>query len=378
MTRLYACGVVRVPTRRPKIARLTRRGDVDRLIKAARYRDYVRDVDGRAVDVAGSVRHDAMVALATFDDPRISEVAIEALDDDQLDVRRAAIFAIRSRADLHAAPGLVEHLGAWDAPQLQLLRDDALDALMEMKHAPLAEPLAHVLSNSHVELTPDGAELQTLGALVAQQDGDEVAARVAAALVDQMAARAEAGRLDATLAVLTALGGAAIEPLVMALDHDRSRPYAALALGRIRSPHAVDSLIYVLADSSRPGRAEAAWALGEVRDPRAITLLFQATVDPDYEVRAAAVTALERFGATAVVLGVAAIINQSASALRPDDKLTEASFNGAGLPPGSAQPTEEHAAQPAEEPPAPDPEPPPRQDEGLVGRLRRMRLRGSR
>jgi hypothetical protein len=179
--------------------------------------------------------------------------------------------------------------------------------------------------------------------------------------------------------VLGALGEPAVEPLLMHLDHERGRPYAALALGRIRSPRAVDALIYVLADSNRPGRAEAAWALGEVRDPRAITLLFQATVDPDYEVRAAAVAALERFGATAVVLGVAAIIDQSG--FRSGDKLAEPPYNGAGLPPPTHDPEpveEQRERQEPSEHSAPPPVRPVPDPGGLVGWLRRMRPRDPR
>jgi HEAT repeat protein len=327
---------VRVPTpsSRPKVARLTRRRDIDRLIKAARYRDFVRDVDGRAVDVAASVRHDAIIALASFDDPRITEVAIEALDDEHSEVRRAAIFAIRCRKDLDAARQLAERVPSWISPDLISARSDALDALLELDDPSVAEPLAIALAHSPFDPPADTADLQTLEALVMQDGGRDVAAGTAASLADQIAAGAEAGRLEAMVGVLAALGEGAVEPLVHSLDDDRTRPYAARALGRIRSPQAVDPLIDVLADTHRPGRADAAWGLGEIQDPRAIMLLFRATVDPDYAVRSAAVAALERFGATAVVVGVAAIFGGSGATLRPDPELPGAEFGPPPLPVG--------------------------------------------
>lgn len=74
------------------------------------------------------------------------------------------------------------------------------------------------------------------------------------------------------------------------------RQAAAIALGKIGDPRAVESLITALADPIFVVRGNAARALGELSDPRAIDPLITALADPKFFVRGSAARALGRTG----------------------------------------------------------------------------------
>ena len=128
--------------------------------------------------------------------------------------------------------------------------------------------------------------------------------------------------------ILVAFGGAAVEPLLAALDspdnvnasvwagqilgkigdrravaplidrlHDRServRMSAASALGDIRDSRAVKPLInLILRDPVAPVRAQSAAALGRIGDSEALPLLVQSLGDPEYWMRFRALEAIE-------------------------------------------------------------------------------------
>lgn len=68
---------------------------------------------------------------------------------------------------------------------------------------------------------------------------------------------------------------------------------AALALGRIKDPHAIDPLIAALQDKDSAVRGTAAQGLGEIQDGRAWKPLNAALNDPDSNVREMAAAALK-------------------------------------------------------------------------------------
>lgn len=74
------------------------------------------------------------------------------------------------------------------------------------------------------------------------------------------------------------------------------RGSAALQLGFIKDPSAVEPLIAVLKDADAGVRSSAAEALGEIRDRRAVNPLIAVLKDPDWDVREQAAGALGEIG----------------------------------------------------------------------------------
>jgi len=74
------------------------------------------------------------------------------------------------------------------------------------------------------------------------------------------------------------------------------RRRAAFAIGLMRDPWAVSSLVESLKDEDAEARRGAAWSLGIIGDTRAVEFLLQSMKDTDCEVRAFAAEALGRIG----------------------------------------------------------------------------------
>jgi HEAT repeat protein len=83
---------------------------------------------------------------------------------------------------------------------------------------------------------------------------------------------------------------------------------AAYVLGRIGDPGTVGPLVKALRHPDARVRGESAAALAELRDPGAVNSLLDATGDAAHSVRAQAGAALDRMGTTAVIFGVAALL----------------------------------------------------------------------
>jgi HEAT repeat protein len=95
------------------------------------------------------------------------------------------------------------------------------------------------------------------------------------------------------------LGGErAVRALMMAVQNDNEdlivRGRAALMLGKLGDPRAVDPLIRALDAPGHQTPLYAAEALGKLGDPRAIEALRQLAVNGRDKVRAAALAALEK------------------------------------------------------------------------------------
>jgi len=101
-------------------------------------------------------------------------------------------------------------------------------------------------------------------------------------------------RMEAAVALGNIGDPRAVEPLIRALgDKDwRVRMEAAVALGNIGDPRAVEPLIQALGDKSGSVRRVAARALGEIGDPRAVEPLTRALRDENQYVRRVAAGAL--------------------------------------------------------------------------------------
>jgi HEAT repeat protein len=90
-----------------------------------------------------------------------------------------------------------------------------------------------------------------------------------------------------------------VEGLRICLSHRHNvtvRRKAAFALGQMRDPWALRSLIKCLNDKDAEVRRGAAWSLGIIGDTRAVEPLLEALKNTDCEVRVFAAEALGRIG----------------------------------------------------------------------------------
>lgn len=102
---------------------------------------------------------------------------------------------------------------------------------------------------------------------------------------------------------LVKVGGAAVEPLLLALEDSNPnvRAGAARALGKIGDPRALDALIACLReDTSAEVRKSAVWAL-HMGDVRSVMPLIEALHDRDEWVRFGATIVLAKIGSPAVL-----------------------------------------------------------------------------
>ena len=76
---------------------------------------------------------------------------------------------------------------------------------------------------------------------------------------------------------------AVVGPLVPSVPV-AARENAALALGLIENPQAIDALVAALQDDAELVRARSAWALGMIEDSSAVEALTEALEEEDAEV----------------------------------------------------------------------------------------------
>ncbi|TVR24543.1 MAG: HEAT repeat domain-containing protein [Anaerolineaceae bacterium] len=97
-------------------------------------------------------------------------------------------------------------------------------------------------------------------------------------------------------------GDQALRALMMAVQNDYEdlivRGRAAMMLGKLRDPRAVDPLIRALNAPGHQTPLQAAQALGKIGDPRAIEPLLMLAANGRDKTREAALEALDRLGYT--------------------------------------------------------------------------------
>jgi HEAT repeat protein len=117
---------------------------------------------------------------------------------------------------------------------------------------------------------------------------------------------------------LSKIGALAVEPLIAALkDQDPLVRRAAIkALGEINDPRGVEPLIAALKDSSDEARQLAASALGDSRDPRAVEPLIAALKDANAWVRLDAASSLGEIKDPRAVEPLKAALNDTDQSVR--------------------------------------------------------------
>jgi HEAT repeat protein len=224
-----------------------------------------------------ALREDAATLLGEFGDPRAVTPLIEALHDEDRAVREAATGALRKIGSA-AVPALIAALQDLNGN----VQEIAVAVLKDLPDPRAADPLIGCLTNKNWIVRMHAAK----GLGIA---GD---ARAIAQLVPLLIDPVKAVRVDATDA-LVRIGRPALATLLAALRHHEwvLRLHACEALGKIGAEEAVEPLCQVLLhDRDMAVRQDAAKALGGIGSSGALEALTAATRDRD--VRSFAVEAL--------------------------------------------------------------------------------------
>jgi HEAT repeat protein/beta-lactamase regulating signal transducer with metallopeptidase domain len=186
---------------------------------------------------------------------------------------RRASSSDKRLADPRAIAALTEALKDVDVE----VREAALTALIQLRHADIYEPLVAALADA-------SDDIRELAAMGLGRLGD---LRSLEALAKALDDRSASVREQAIFALGRLKDKRSAAPLARALKDESPsvREQAAFALGQLRDPGSLDALAAALQDSSADVREMAAFALGQMRDSRAVRPLISALKDSNADVR---------------------------------------------------------------------------------------------
>ncbi|MFO0775439.1 MAG: HEAT repeat domain-containing protein [Nitrospiraceae bacterium] len=248
-----------------------------------------------------AIREEAATALGTLRDARAVGPLVRVLGDADRSVRQAASAALVSLGEA-SVPSLVACAGQSDVG----IQETAFAILADIADARAVPVLLLALKSLNWIVRSHAAK--ALGRIGA--------ADTVSALLPLLQDKVKAVRVEAGLA-LARLGPAAVADLVEALSHHEwlVRLHAVEALGKMKSPDAVEPLLYVLFnDSDTAVREDAVRALGEIADRRATEFLLKVVKEPG--LRPLAIEALGLIGDPSAV---AALIPIARGEARPED-----------------------------------------------------------
>jgi HEAT repeat protein len=290
-----------VGERKPNIKSLVRREDVDGLLEAATYRELASGSEGTVHDLGIPVRADAILALGTLAPERGEQAITAALRDPADRVRCEAVRVLHALREVGVLTQAVQWL-----PQKGHSRKLAFQAIMDLRELVRPSAVADALVHRDDDdlLHEDDTEV-----LLALLEGERVQATDELVEVLVQALGDERGIVvDRAAELLTRLAPGSTDALVDELRAGPNPAEAAYILGRIGDPRTLNQLVKALWHTDAKVRAESAAALAELRDPAAVKPLLAATRDPEHNVRTQAGAALDRMDTTAVIFGVAALL----------------------------------------------------------------------
>ena len=255
--------------------------------------DSVKEQIAALTDEDWAVREEAATLLGSYRDGRAVEPLIRVLRDPDRAVRTAATTALTAIGET-AVPAVGACL---DDPNLTV-QEAAAAILSEIGDGRVFDSLIAALRSSDWVVRMHAAK--ALGRIAD--------ARAVMPLIPFLQDKVKAVRVDAADA-LARIGQAAVPYLVEALRHQEwlVRLHAVEALGKIKSPDAVEPLLHVMFnDRDVAIRTDAARTLGEIGDPRAVEFLLTAMSDLD--LRPVAVEALGKIGDRRAVPALTAVI----------------------------------------------------------------------
>jgi HEAT repeat protein len=291
-----------VGDRKPNIKSLARRKDVDGLVTATSYRDVKPSSPGKMTDFGTPVRAGAILALGALGPDCGTRAVEDGLRDPADHVRCAAVRVLHARQESIV---LARALG-WLPTERGNSRKLAVQALLELRGSVSTSVLANVLvhrEDDELLGEPDAQLIMTLLGGEEWQAKHEVIKLLVQALGEESGIAS-----DRAAELLVRLAPESIEDLVAELRTGSAPADAVYVLGRIGDPSTRDALVEALGHRDARVRAEGAAALAELEDPEAVKPLLQATRDPEHCVRVQASIALDRLGTTAVIVGVAALL----------------------------------------------------------------------
>lgn len=228
-----------------------------------------------------AIREEAAAALGLLKDPRAVHPLVSALRDSDRAVREAAVSALTEIGE----PSVTVLVGCLADEDLTV-QEAASAILAKIGDVRAVEPLIVSLRNRDWIVRMHAAK--ALGRIREPVALDS--------LVPLLRDKVKAVREEAAVA-LVAIGQSSLPVLLKALSHDEwlVRLHAVEALGKLKSPEAVEPLLSLLFnDSDSAVREDVVRALGEIGDTRATEFLFMAVKDP--ALRTLAVEALGRIG----------------------------------------------------------------------------------
>lgn len=295
--------------RTPKVAKLERKGKLDRLLGAAAYSDPMVDRKGQVLDRGAPVRAAAIAALAGYepapgeDAPDLVPVFTKRLGDDSPEVVRAAAEALAQAGSPDAAWALVDALVA-TGPDTET-RQAMLDALRACACPGIAERWCSQI----VRERTDDLEEEDRGDLETLMEVDPVAdpvQRVFETLAPYVTGQPGAnGSSQRAETVLSWCLPATVVGLTAIVEVPDPTGAAIRLAGRSGDQEMLTPLARLLEHPSPDTRSQAALALGGLADTAAVLPLMGATSDPELRVRQSAIAALDGLGSAGVTAALA-------------------------------------------------------------------------
>jgi HEAT repeat protein len=294
-----------VGTRKPNIKQLTRKGDVAGLVEAA---DPVSVPDP-------SARAEAILALGELGHDSGQEALEAGLRDPDDGVRSAAVNVLHARHDGIALAEALRSLPDEGGESREL----AILAIVDLGRSVSPSAVADALVGREDDELVGEQDARLFTELVVR--GDQDAQDAAIELLIEALGDERGIVVDRAAELLVRLAPTSIDALVAELRTGPAAADAAYVLGRIGDPETVDAMVEALRHEDPRVRSECTAALSEFEPHSAVKPLLRATRDPDHGVRVQAAIALDRMGTSAVIVGVAALlepmIHDAVRAARP-------------------------------------------------------------
>ncbi|UCG03006.1 MAG: HEAT repeat domain-containing protein [Candidatus Heimdallarchaeota archaeon] len=229
----------------------------------------------------------------------LCDVMIRALESHQLLIRSSAVNQLVIVGKSHPQMAISKILSALD-PSIDYwtVRFGAVEALGEIANKSTIPPLLEYLETDE---DPD------FRAMVAKQLGEmrDVAKEAGSGLIKALSDQESSDiRENAALALGQIKIPHAVEPLIAALEKEKeayARRQMCWSLGELSNSQANPVLIKTLKDKDKETRGNAAEALGKIRDSTSVLPLLAAAKDRDVDVQAKVIWALKQLSSETIV-----------------------------------------------------------------------------
>jgi HEAT repeat protein len=207
------------------------------------------------------VRLNAVSALGNFQDKRAIDALLIALSDDDENIRVRAASTLGKCQDERAIEALIDAL----KDEEFRVKMSVVSALGNFQDQRAIEGLITAFNDTDIRI-----RLNALSRLGNFQDQRAIEGLITALGDNNLTIRFK------SIEALSKIGKPAVEPLIKALKNKETRFFAAKALGEIKDPRAITPLINLLNLNESGISSTAALALGNFKDKKAIDALVKA------------------------------------------------------------------------------------------------------